>query len=132
MAKVDYAAIGPQTYGLRPRIASSGKSRLSSLSSGILLSNPFTLTILAFSIGLGAAGYLIPSQQLAPLDKVVALLQSVAMFYIAYPAAVTTGRTLLQTAPPGVENAGPMASLQRVLEEVRREARLTEATLTSS
>jgi hypothetical protein len=38
--------------------------------------------------------------QLAPLDKIIALLQSVTMFYVAYPAAVATGKVLLQTAPP--------------------------------
>ncbi|KAI5481178.1 hypothetical protein MNV49_005613 [Pseudohyphozyma bogoriensis] len=62
--------------------------------------NPFTLTILIFSVGLALSAYVIPSVQLAPLDKVVALLQSIAMFYIAYPAAVATGQVLLQTAPP--------------------------------
>lgn len=36
---------------------------------------------------------------MAPLDKVVALLESIAMFYIAYPAAEATGKILLQTAP---------------------------------
>lgn len=37
--------------------------------------------------------------QLEPLDKVLALLESLAMFYIAYPAASATGQILLQTAP---------------------------------
>ncbi|SCV73910.1 BQ2448_6340 [Microbotryum intermedium] len=61
--------------------------------------NPFTAMILMFSVGLCAAGLTIPGAQLAPLDKVVALMQSIAMFYVAYPAAVTTGQVLLQTAP---------------------------------
>lgn len=48
---------------------------------------------------------------MAPLDKVLALLESAAMFYIAYPAAVATGSVLLQTAPP--LETGQMAALQR-------------------
>lgn len=41
------------------------------------------------------------------------------MFYIAYPAAVTTGKVLLQTAPPGIETLdGDMGRLKRVIEEV--------------
>lgn len=43
------------------------------------------------------------------------------MFYVAYPAAVTTGKVLLQTAPPGIETFdGEMARLKRVMEEVSR------------
>lgn len=62
---------------------------------------------------------LIPAQQLAPLDKVVALLESIAMFYIAYPAAVATGKVLLQTAPPVADfGAGEMNALRRALDEV--------------
>ena len=69
---------------------------------------------------LAAASLLIPAQQLAPLDKVVALLQSIAMFYIAYPAAVATGRVLLQTAPATAEmGGGEMNALRRAIEEVR-------------
>lgn len=54
--------------------------------------------------------------QLASLDKVIALLESIAMFYIAYPAAVATGKVLLQTAPP--KDEGMMSSLNRALADV--------------
>lgn len=84
-----------------------------------ILCNPFTLTVLIFASTLSISSLLIPAQQLAPLDKVVALLESIAMFYIAYPAAVTTGKVLLQTAPPGIETLdGDMGRLKRVIEEV--------------
>ncbi|ORY73821.1 cation efflux family-domain-containing protein [Leucosporidium creatinivorum] len=65
------------------------------------VTNPFTATVLVFSVGLVVSAHTIPGIQLAPLDKVVALLQSIAMFYVAYPAAVATGQVLLQTSPPG-------------------------------
>ncbi|SDA01432.1 BZ3500_MvSof-1268-A1-R1_Chr10-1g02660 [Microbotryum saponariae] len=79
--------------------------------------NPFTATILMFSVGLCAAGLTIPGAQLAPLDKVVALMQSIAMFYVAYPAAVTTGQVLLQTAPdPESLNSKAVQSAVRDIE----------------
>lgn len=56
------------------------------------------------------------SVQLAPLDKILALLESVAMFYIAYPAAEATGKVLLQTAPPA--HAKSMEMLRRGLQDV--------------
>ncbi|GAA5946896.1 hypothetical protein JCM3775_004171, partial [Rhodotorula graminis] len=45
------------------------------------------------------------SAQLAPLDKVVALLESAAMFYVAQPAASATGHVLLQTSPGSNKSA---------------------------
>ena len=59
-----------------------------------------------------------PGVQLAPLDKVVALLESISMFYVAYPAASATGKVLLQTAPP-VE-AHTMTLLSRGVRNVCR------------
>lgn len=56
------------------------------------------------------------SIQLAPLDKVVALLQSIAMFYVAYPAAVATGQVLLQTSPPGP--SAQMAAIESGVRDV--------------
>ncbi len=66
---------------------------------GVLLANPFSLTVLFFSSALLFAGLTLHSLQVAALDKVLALLESFAMFYIAYPASVALGKILLQTAP---------------------------------
>ncbi|GAA5856600.1 hypothetical protein JCM9279_002981 [Rhodotorula babjevae] len=63
------------------------------------LVNPFTATVLLFSVGLLGAAVVLPPAQLAPVDKVVALLESAAMFYVAQPAASATGHVLLQTSP---------------------------------
>lgn len=112
-------AVGPTTYSLRPRLSqTSSKSRLYITLHNAILSNPFSLTVLVFAAALAAASILIPAQQLAPLDKVVALFQSIAMFYIAYPAAVATGKTLLQTAPSS--GGTGMAGLKRAIEEVSK------------
>lgn len=113
-------AVGPATYSLPSRIGISGsKSRVMASLHNSIISNPFTLTVIIFASTLTISSILIPAQQLAPLDKVVALLESIAMFYIAYPAAVTTGKVLLQTAPPGIETLdGDMGRLKRVMEEV--------------
>lgn len=116
---VAHSAVGPSTYSLRPRMPNNNpKTRISTLINNSIFSNPFTLTVMVFSSSLAIASLLIPAQQLAPLDKVVALLQSIAMFYIAYPAAIATGKALLQTAPPTYEYGGAMNNLRRVLEEV--------------
>ena len=102
--------------------------------------NPFTLTVAGFGIGLFAAATVLPpcvistrsyvslaladkshfpgySAQLSPLDKILSLLISLSMFYIAYPAALSTGKILLQTAPmtEGREARG----VRQALEDVR-------------
>ncbi|EST07321.2 ATP phosphoribosyltransferase, catalytic domain protein [Kalmanozyma brasiliensis GHG001] len=64
-----------------------------------LLANPFSLTVLFFASSLLFAGLTMHGIQIAALDKVLAGLESVAMFYVAYPASVALGKVLLQTAP---------------------------------
>lgn len=113
-------AVGPSNLSFGARRNSKGAIRRgvdSADDAGVLelVGNPFTVTIVGFGVGLALAALTLPSfvhsslsaaltscsAQLAPLDKVVALLESITMFYIAYPAAVATGQVLLQTAPTG-------------------------------
>ena len=112
-------AVGPSSLSLaRPRPRHAAPSLIDKVG------NPFTLTVLVFSLGLAAAAFAVPGPQLAPLDKVLALLQSVAMALVAYPAAEATGQCLLQTSPP-VEaaeqggNKGQMAALHSGLRDVQ-------------
>ncbi|GAA5866870.1 hypothetical protein JCM8547_003902 [Rhodosporidiobolus lusitaniae] len=70
-----------------------------SASSRPLLLNPFTVTVILFAMAILSLAAILPSTQLAPVDKVLALLESLAMFYIASPAAAATGQILLQTSP---------------------------------
>lgn len=113
-------AVGPSSLSLarpRPRQVEPGLIDK--------VGNPFTLTVLVFSVGLVAASFTIPGPQLAPLDKVLALLQSVAMALVAYPAAKATGECLLQTSPPVEAGDGPggkagqMAALHSGLRDVQ-------------
>ncbi|TKY87489.1 hypothetical protein EX895_003503 [Sporisorium graminicola] len=83
-----------------------------------LLANPFSLTVLFFSSALLFAGLTMPSIQVAALDKVLAGLESVSMFYVAYPASVALGKVLLQTAP---SDASPnKQQLKRALKVVEQ------------
>ncbi|GAA5913806.1 uncharacterized protein JCM6883_003999 [Sporobolomyces salmoneus] len=61
--------------------------------------NPFTVTVAGFGIALTCAALVLPPAQLSTLDKILSLLVSLSMFYIAYPAAQSTGKVLLQTSP---------------------------------
>ncbi|GAA5934635.1 hypothetical protein JCM1841_001789 [Sporobolomyces salmonicolor] len=80
------------------------------------LTNPFTLTVAVFGAALFGAATVLPSAQLAPFDKVVALLESLAMFYVAYPAALATGQVLLQTSPP--PHSAEAKALQQALHDI--------------
>ena len=64
-----------------------------------LLANPFSLTVLFFSASLLFSAILMPPFQVAALDKVLAGMESVSMFCIAWPASKALGLVLLQTAP---------------------------------
>ncbi|BGP26151.1 hypothetical protein JCM10295v2_005094 [Rhodotorula toruloides] len=88
-----------------------------------------TIFLLAFVL-LGAAAVL-PFAQLAPFDKVLALMESVAIFYIAQPAATSTGQALLQTSSsPSSAHARQITSIVRDLEALPIVASRTVCTLT--
>ncbi|GAK67390.1 uncharacterized protein PAN0_018d5617 [Moesziomyces antarcticus] len=108
-----------------PSAARHGRSgsvlmRPSELASPLLalLANPFSLTVLFFSSALLFAGLTMPSVQVAALDKVLAGLESVSMFYVAYPASVALGKVLLQTAPS--EASPNLQQLKRALKTVEQ------------
>ena len=64
-----------------------------------LFANPFSLTVLFFAASLLFSAVFMPPFQVAALDKVLAGLESVSMFFIAYPASKALGLILLQTGP---------------------------------
>ncbi|TNY18037.1 hypothetical protein DMC30DRAFT_412521 [Rhodotorula diobovata] len=106
--------------------SSSSRAQLPSLGPPALLThlaNPFTATVLLFSLGLLSAAFVLPPAQLAPVDKVLALLESFAMFYVAQPAASATGQVLLQTSP-GRGSAAVRSVEGLVQEGVTDQARL--------
>lgn len=108
--------------GAPPRHGRSGSvlMRPSELASPLLalLANPFSLTVLFFSSALLFAGLTMPSIQVAALDKVLAGLEAVSMFYAAYPASVALGKVLLQTAP--TDDSPSKQQLKRALKVVEQ------------
>ncbi|KDN52441.1 hypothetical protein K437DRAFT_254218 [Tilletiaria anomala UBC 951] len=84
-----------------------------------LFANPFSLTVLFFSASLLFSAVFMPPFQVAALDKVLAGLESLSMFCIAYPASKALGLVLLQTAPPpdSPQYVQLIKALQRLEEE---------------
>ncbi|SPO30418.1 uncharacterized protein UTRI_06348 [Ustilago trichophora] len=117
---ISTAASGGAPGGPRHGRSGSVLMRPSELASPLLalLANPFSLTVLFFSSALLFAGLTMPSIQVAALDKVLAGLESVSMFYVAYPASVALGKVLLQTAPP--ESSPNKQQLKRALKLVEQ------------
>ncbi|CAO1636555.1 unnamed protein product [Parajaminaea phylloscopi] len=64
-----------------------------------LLSNPFSLAVLFFAATLLFSALTMSSVQVVALDKVLAGLEAVAMWYVALPASKVLGKILLQTSP---------------------------------
>ncbi|CBQ71297.1 conserved hypothetical protein [Sporisorium reilianum SRZ2] len=117
---ISTAASGGAPGGPRHGRSGSVLMRPSELASPLLalLANPFSLTVLFFSSALLFAGLTMPPIQVAALDKVLAGLESVSMFYVAYPASVALGKVLLQTAP---SDASPnKQQLKRALKVVEQ------------
>lgn len=81
-----------------------------------LLANPFSVTVMFFSLTLSIASLVMPPFQIAALDKVLAGLESAAMLYIAYPASTALGKILLQTAPKehDVQNVQLMRTIRTI------------------
>ncbi|SPO31622.1 uncharacterized protein UTRI_06348_B [Ustilago trichophora] len=117
---ISTAASGGAPGGPRHGRSGSVLMRPSELASPLLalLANPFSLTVLFFSSALLFAGLTMPSIQVAALDKVLAGLESVSMFYVAYPASVALGKVLLQTAPS--ESSPNKQQLKRALKLVEQ------------
>ncbi|KAF7798184.1 hypothetical protein EIP86_009401 [Pleurotus ostreatoroseus] len=85
-----------------------------------LLSNPYTLTpTLTCAAILG--GYLmLPPYQHRLFDLLLAGIETVVTFSLAYPAAVSLGAVLLQTAPPRGLPGGRMEAFLRAMREIER------------
>ncbi|GAA6014274.1 hypothetical protein JCM10207_005405 [Rhodosporidiobolus poonsookiae] len=95
---------------LSPSSPLSNRSTRAAMPLVARLCNPFSTTVLVFGGSLLVVSGVLPAAQLAPVDKVLALLESLAMFYVASPAATSTGQALLQTSP------APQSRDRRVLD----------------
>lgn len=101
-----------------------------------VLSNPFSLSPIAFSIALVFPSFFLPqcvkgelfdceadslirSHQIRSFDLFLAAIQALVTFSVAYPASVALGSVLLQTSPPRGLASGVMEDFLRVMREVR-------------
>ncbi|KAK4049868.1 hypothetical protein OIV83_003924 [Microbotryomycetes sp. JL201] len=80
--------------------------------------NQFSWSAIGLGLFLAMCGLTVPSMHLVPLDKVLALMQSILMFCISGPVAVVTGQILLQTAPD--EHSRAFASLQSAFQDLSK------------
>lgn len=85
-----------------------------------ILSNPFTLAPIVFSIALVGGALLLPVAQQESYDMLLALFTAVLTFKIAYPAAEVQGTVLLQTAPPRGMPGAKMEAFLRTMREIER------------
>jgi hypothetical protein len=105
-----------------------------------VLSNPFSLSPIAFSVALVVPPLFLPecvkgvlpvtpfgfeahsfvrSHQIRSFDLFLAAAQALVTFSVAYPASVALGSVLLQTSPPRGLVSGRMEAFLRVMKEVR-------------
>ncbi|KZT54481.1 hypothetical protein CALCODRAFT_13243 [Calocera cornea HHB12733] len=92
-------------------------------SSGIarFLANPFTIAPVAFSIMLLLTSVLLEPEFHRSADLLLAAVETVFTFAIAYPAAVSLGKVLLQTAPVrGLPNR-QMEVFDRAVRDIKRQ-----------
>ncbi|KLO06516.1 hypothetical protein SCHPADRAFT_882816 [Schizopora paradoxa] len=105
-------------YVSRLRSSLAKSSHPSPLS--IVVTNPYTLTPLLFTLAMLIASVLLPTSQHRPFDLFVAALETIITFSIAYPAAVIQGAVLLQTAPGRGLPGGRMEAFLRTMREIER------------
>ena len=104
-----------------------------------VLSNPFSLSPIVFSIALVFPPFFLPeyvndvfrelfgceadsltdSHQIRSFDLFLAAVQTLVTFSVAYPASVALGSVLLQTSPARGLTSGRMEAFLRVMKEVR-------------
>jgi len=86
----------------------------------IVLSNPFTTAPLLFTISLLLASLFLPASQHRPFDLLLASVETILTFSIAYPASVVLGTVLLQTSPERGMPGGRMEAFLRAMREIER------------
>ncbi|CCM02007.1 uncharacterized protein FIBRA_04081 [Fibroporia radiculosa] len=85
-----------------------------------LLSNPYALTPIILSLTLLFGPGFIPTYQHRYFDLMLAGVETVVTFSLAYTAAVAFGATLLQTSPARGLAGGRMEAFLRAMREIER------------
>ncbi|KAK1225541.1 hypothetical protein PQX77_011511 [Marasmius sp. AFHP31] len=87
---------------------------------GILLSNPYVTSPLAFCLAILFVSIMVPSSNHIACDLTLAAIITVITFNLAYSACVVLGTVLLQTAPKRGLSGGKMEAFLRVMREIER------------
>ncbi|EMD36967.1 hypothetical protein CERSUDRAFT_51026 [Gelatoporia subvermispora B] len=85
-----------------------------------LFSNPYALSPLVFASSILTAALIVPPHQHRPFDLVLAGVETIVTFSLAYSAAVALGAVLLQTSPARGLAGGRMEAFLRVMREIER------------
>ncbi|KAH8112769.1 hypothetical protein DFH11DRAFT_1511147 [Phellopilus nigrolimitatus] len=111
----------PSFTRLLPRSRTYTYSRLTPVTpAAAILANPFTVAPLVLSVALVGGALVLPASQHQAYDLLLASLEAVLTFKIAYPAVVVQGAVLLQTAPPRGMPGARMEAFLRVMREIER------------
>ncbi|OJT05934.1 hypothetical protein TRAPUB_3224 [Trametes pubescens] len=89
-----------------------------------LLTNPYSLAPVLFASCVLFTAISIPPRQHRPLDLMLAGIETVVTFKLAYRAAVALGAVLLQTSPARGLAGGRMEAFLRAMREIERDDRV--------
>lgn len=86
----------------------------------LLLSNPFSVSPIVFALAIMMSAFFLLESQQRQFDLLLAGVEAVVTFSVAYPAAVALGSVLLQTSPARGLASGRMESFLRAMKEIER------------
>lgn len=86
----------------------------------LLLSNPFSVSPIAFAVAIASCALFFPEDQQRQFDLFLAGVEAIVTFGVAYPASVALGSVLLQTSPARGLASGRMESFLRAMKEIER------------
>jgi hypothetical protein len=89
-----------------------------------IISNPFILFPILFCISILLAATFMPLAHYRTFDLVLAAVETVVTFNVAYRASVVLGTVLLQTAPERGLSGGRMEAFLRAMKEVERHPKI--------
>jgi len=86
----------------------------------LLLANPFSISPISFALAIIVSASLLHEGQQRQFDLLLAGIEGIITFSLAYPASVALGSVLLQTSPPRGSASGRMEAFLRAMKEIER------------
>lgn len=86
----------------------------------MILTNPFILAPISFCVAILLAAAFLPLLHYRKFDLMLAAVETVVTFNVAYRASVVLGTVLLQTSPERGLSGGRMEAFLRAMKEVER------------